>query len=230
MTAPAVDSGRIRWSIPEGERSRALTERPLLVLLHGYGANADDLFGLVQHLPESFVVAALEALEPAGSGWAWFPITVDPVTGALTRDLDEAAAASESLVAWFDALTVQYPDIPSVHLLGFSQGGAMSLELIRQRPHDVASVVVLAGFALPAESPEARARDAILAEVRPPVFWGRDTQDPVISPPTIELTRRWLPEHADLTARLYSGVGHGINLDMLEDVAQFLRDRLTATD
>jgi phospholipase/carboxylesterase len=66
----------------------------------------------------------------------------------------------------------------------------------------------------------------VLTEVRPPVFWGRDAQDPVISPPTIELTRRWLPEHSDLTARLYSGVGHGINLDMLEDVAQFLRDRL----
>ena len=230
MTAPAVDPGRIRWSIPEGERSRALAERPLLVLLHGYGSNADELLGLVPHVPQSFVVAALEALEPAGSGWAWFPITVDPVTGALTRDLDEAAAATESLVAWFDALTVQYPDIPSVHLLGFSQGGAMSLELIRQRPHDVDSVVVLAGFALPAESPEARAHDEVLAEVRPPVFWGRDAQDPVISPPTIELTRRWLPEHSDLTARLYSGVGHGINLDMLEDVAQFLRDRLTAAD
>jgi phospholipase/carboxylesterase len=138
----------------------------------------------------------------------------------------EAEAATGSLVAWFDALAVDYPDIPSVHLLGFSQGGAMSLELMRHRPHDVDSVLVLAGFALPAESPEARARDAVLAEVRPPVFWGRDAQDPVISPPTIELTRRWLPEHADLTARLYSGVGHGINLDELEDVAQFLRDRL----
>ena len=228
MTAPAVDPGRIRWSIPEGDRARALAERPLLVLLHGYGANADDLFGLVPHLPQSFVVAAVEGLEPAGSGWAWFPISVDPVTGALTRDLDEAEEASGSLVAWFDALTAEYPDIPSIHLLGFSQGGAMSLELVRQRPHEVASVVVLAGFALPAESPEARARDAVLAEVRPPVFWGRDADDPVISPPTIDLTRRWLPEHADLTARLYSGVGHGINLDELEDVAQFLRDCLAA--
>jgi phospholipase/carboxylesterase len=48
----------------------------------------------------------------------------------------------------------------------------------------------------------------------------------VISPPTIELTRRWLPEHSDLTARLYSGVGHGINLEELEDVAAFLAERL----
>lgn len=226
MSAPAVDPARIRWSLPEGERSRALAERPLLVLLHGYGSNADDLFGLVPHLPQNFVVAAVEGLEPAGPGWAWFPISVDPVTGELVRDLNQAESASASLVAWFDALAVNYPDIPSVHLLGFSQGGAMSLELVRHRPHDVDSVVVLAGFALPAESPEAQARDAVLADVRPPVFWGRDAHDPVIAPPMIEVTRRWLPEHADLTARLYSGVGHGINLEELEDVAAFLAERL----
>jgi phospholipase/carboxylesterase len=42
----------------------------------------------------------------------------------------------------------------------------------------------------------------------------------------IEVTRRWLPEHADLTARLYSGVGHGINVEELDDVAAFLAERL----
>jgi len=228
MMAPAVDPDRIRWSIPEGERARALAERPLLVVLHGYGSNADDLFGLVPHLPSSFVVAAIEGLEPAGPGWAWFPLSADPVTGELIRDPNQAEAATGSLVAWFDALAVDYPDISSVHLLGFSQGGAMSLELLRHRPRDFDSAVVLAGFALPAESPEAHARDAVLAEVRPPVFWGRDPDDPVIAQRMIEHTRRWLPEHADLTARLYSGIGHGINLDELEDVAQFLQERLAA--
>lgn len=226
MTAPAVDPGRIRWSLPEAQRARALAERPLLVLLHGYGSNADDLFGLVSHLPSEFVVASIEGLEPAGPGWAWFPLSVDPVTGDLVRDLTLAEDAAHSVLAWIDALAADYPDIPSIHVLGFSQGGAMSIELMRHRPHDFDSVVVLAGFALPAESPLARARDNALAEVRPPVFWGRDPDDPVISPAMIDVTRRWLPEHADLTARLYSGVGHGINLDELEDVAQFLRERL----
>jgi phospholipase/carboxylesterase len=227
VTAPAVDPGRIRWSLPEAERARALAERPLLVLLHGYGSNADDLFGLVSYLPSEFVVASIEGLEPAGSGWAWFPLSVDPVTGDLVRDLTLAEEATLAVLAWFDALAAEYPDIPSIHLLGFSQGGAMSIELLRHRPHDFDSVVVLAGFALPAESPPARARDTALAEARPSVFWGRDPEDPVISPAMIDVTRRWLPEHTDLTARLYSGVGHGINLDELEDAAQFLRERLT---
>lgn len=226
MTAPAVDSARILWSVPEGERESALSERPLLVLLHGYGSNADDLFGLVSYLPATFVVASVEGLEPAGPGWAWFPIGVDPVTGELTRDRDDAEAAATSLATWFDGLRVSYPDIPSIHLLGFSQGGAMSIELLRHRPHDVASAVVLAGFSLPPESAADARRDAVLASVRPPVFWGRDPQDPVIAPSMIAETRRWLPEHSTLDARLYAGVGHGINLDELEDVAAFFADRL----
>jgi phospholipase/carboxylesterase len=226
VTAPAVDPGRIRWSLPEVERARALAERPLLVLLHGYGSNADDLFSLVPHLPPEFVVASIEGLEPAGPGWAWFPLAVDPVTGDLVRDLTLAEEATLAVLAWVDALAAAYPDIPNIHVLGFSQGSAMSIELMRHRPHDFDSVVVLAGFALPAESSPARARDMALAETRPPAFWGRDPDDPVISPAMIDVTRRWLPEHTDLTARLYSGVGHGINLDELEDVAQFLRERL----
>ena len=222
MTAPAVDPARIRWSVAEGERAQRLTERPLLVLLHGYGSNADDLFGLVSYLPDRFVVAAVEGLEPAGPGWAWFPLAGDPVTGELIRDLDDVEAAAGSLVAWFDDLAATHPDIPGIHLLGFSQGSAMSLELLRHRPSAFDSAVVLAGFALPAESPAARLRDAALAKIRPPVLWGRDPHDPVISPAMIEATRRWLPQHSDLDARLYAGVGHGINLDELEDVADFL--------
>ena len=38
----------------------------------------------------------------------------------------------------------------------------------------------------------------------------------------IAYTRKWLPEHADLEERLYSGIGHGINAEELEDVAAFL--------
>ncbi len=230
MTAPAVDPTRILWSVSEGERAAALAERPLLVLMHGYGSNADDLFGLVSYLPESFVVASVEGLEPAGPGWAWFPIVVDPVTGELTRDRDDAEAAAESVAAWFDELSVIYPDIPSIHLLGFSQGGAMSIEMLRHRPHNFASAVILAGFSLPAESASDAERDAALASVKPPVFWARDPQDPVIAPSMIAETRRWLPEHSTLDARLYSGVGHGINLDELEDVAAFLTERLVEND
>jgi phospholipase/carboxylesterase len=56
------------------------------------------------------------------------------------------------------------------------------------------------------------------------VFWGRDPQDPVITPDLIDFTRRWLPEHSDLDARLYGNVGHSLSLEELQDVNLFLSD------
>lgn len=222
MTAPAVDAARVRWSLPVDERATALRTRPLLVMLHGYGSHAGDLFGLVPHLPERFVVASVEGLEPAGPGWAWFPLGVDSQTGDLTRDPAHVEAATASLLTWCDEQRSLNPDIQGIHVLGFSQGGAMSLELIRRRPRDFVSATVLAGFALPAESETLRAADTEMSLVSPPVFWGRDPNDPVISRDIIAFTAEWLPAHADLEAREYQGVGHGISLDEVEDVVAFL--------
>lgn len=220
--ATAVDDARVLWSVPAESRAVALATRPLLVMLHGYGSNAADLFGLVQYLPESFVVASVEGLDPAGPGWAWFPLGVDPATGNLTRDASHVDAAAASLLAWCDDQRRLHRSLQGVHLLGFSQGGAMSLELLRRRPRDFASATVLAGFVLPAPSQVIREADAHLAEVRPPVFWGRDPYDPIISPDLIAETRQWLPAHTSVELHEYHGVGHGLSLDEVADVASFL--------
>ena len=54
---PALDSDAALWSAAPGERG----DRPLLVLLHGYGADERDLFGLVPYLPPAYVVASVRA-------------------------------------------------------------------------------------------------------------------------------------------------------------------------
>ena len=74
---PALDDDAVLWSVPPDERTAALRDRPLLVLLHGYGSHEGDLFGLVPYLPPEFVVAAVRApLTPPfpAPGWSWFPI------------------------------------------------------------------------------------------------------------------------------------------------------------
>jgi len=232
VTAPAVDAARIRWSVDPARLATELESKRLLVVLHGYGSNAADLFGLREYLPADLVIVAVEGLEPTqNGGWAWFPITVNPETGELQRNSADVDAAAQSLLTWLAELDAQLApalgEFP-VSLLGFSQGGAMSLELLRHAPERFDSAVVLAGFAVPHESAESSARDAALAAVKPRVFWGRDPQDPVIAPRMIEFTRKWLPEHTDLDARLYSHVGHSISLEELDDVNRWLSAGLSS--
>lgn len=226
MDYPAIDSSAVQWSVPRDQVAHELAERPLLLMLHGFGSHEGDLFPLTQYLPQKFVTASLRAPSPQGPGYKWFHIEPDPVTGTIKRDLTEVDAATKELIAWIDELEREVGELPSITLLGFSQGGVMCSQLLRYQPERFAAAVLLAGFVIQNPSPEIAQKDARLAEVAPPVFWGRDPHDPVISADLVEYTRKWLPDHTDLTANLYSNVGHGISLEEMEDVAAFLEERV----
>ncbi|MFG6475362.1 alpha/beta hydrolase [Microbacterium sp. P06] len=209
---PPLDPSVIRWSADPAERA----DRPLLVVLHGYGSDESDLFALAVHLPSEFVVAAVRApLTPPfpAPGYSWYPIE-----GLNGRDPDAVTAAAERLIEWIDAAS----DAPLVGLLGFSQGGAVALQALRVAPERFAFAVNLSGYAAPGEQPA----DAALAVRRPPVFWGRGSLDEVIPAELIAHTIDWLPAHAELSGRLYAGLAHGVSGPELEDVRAFLDKRL----
>ena len=208
-TNTPIEADAVLWSAAEVDR----TGRPLLLIFHGYGSHEGDLFGLAPHLPLQPVIAALRAPLPAGQGWAWFPID-DPGNPAATP-VDAAVA---SVLAWLDGLVVPPT---SVGLLGFSQGAAMTLQLMRVAPDRFAFAVQLSGFVASGD----RVGDDRLAERRPPVFWGRGTADQVIPPSAIDRTQAWLPGHSTLTERIYEGMPHSISQDELGDVVAFLREQ-----
>ena len=63
-----LDPDAVVWSAPESARR----ERPLLVLLHGRGADEHDLASLMPALPSGFVIASVRAPLAEGPGWSWF--------------------------------------------------------------------------------------------------------------------------------------------------------------
>ena len=207
MQAIRIDPDAVLWSAPEHERAG----RALLVLLHGYGSHEGDLFGLSPQLPLQPVIASVRAPLRAGAGYAWFPFSGEeaPVPGIA----DDTARA---LLEWLDTTTST-----SIGLLGFSQGGAMALQLLRHAPTRFAYAVMLAGFAID----EGRV-DAHLAAASPPVFWGRGTADHVIPAELIAHTQRLLPSHSTLTERIYEDLAHGVSAAELGDASAFIRRQL----
>ena len=205
-----IDPDAVLWSAPERERAG----RPLLVLLHGYGSHEGDLFGLSPRLPLEPVIASLRAPMEESGGRAWFSLATGERGNPDPAAVTEAAAA---VIEWLDTL-----EYTSVSLLGFSQGAAIALQLLRHAPTRFAATVALSGFVTrgPNEA------DAELEKVKPPVFWGRGTADPLFSPATIERLHEWLPVHTTPTIRTYEGLGHGVSEAELTDVNSFLRDNL----
>ncbi|MET0830621.1 MAG: alpha/beta hydrolase-fold protein [Microbacterium sp.] len=214
---PALDDASALWSAEPAARA----DRPLLVLLHGYGADERDLFGLVPYLPPEFVVAAVRApLTPPfpAPGYSWYPIE-----GLDGRDPTHVTDAASRVIDWLDAVA---PDAV-IGLLGFSQGAAVALQAMRLRPERFAFAVNLSGYA----TPGSLAGDEALAERRPPVFWGRGTRDDVIPPFLVEHSVMWLPEHVELSGRVYQGLTHSVSEPELDDVRVFLEkqfERLAA--
>lgn len=222
-SAMQIDRSAVRWSAPEHERAG----RPLLVLLHGYGSHQDDLMGLAPSLPDEPVIASLRAPIAEAGGYAWFSHAAFADGGPT---IEYADAAARAVLDWVDSL--EWPDAlggpagpagaPSVGLLGFSQGGAMVLQLMRTEPARFAYGVQLAGYVVAGDAPG----DAELARIRPPLFWGRGAADSVIQPHWVERTAAWVPEHTTADIHVYDGLAHGISPEELVDISAFVRSHV----
>ena len=204
---PTIDSSAVLWSTDD----RA--GKPLLVLLHGYGADERDLFGLVPYLPEGIAVAALPApLTPPWPmpGRSWYDLD-----DLESRNADGITAAAEALLAWLDS---DAAEASSTALLGFSQGAAVSLQALRLAPSRFPAIVALSGYVAHGDLPG----DETLQADRPRVFWGRGTHDDVIPSALIDHTAQWLPHHATLSGGVYQGLTHSISDAEITDVRAFL--------
>ena len=209
MPTQAPWNPTVLWSKPESERAGT----PLLVLFHGHLANEEDLMGLADHLPSEFTIASVRAPLAQGPGYTWFPLMNDP-DFSVQGVVDAVSNVSD----WLDSIRSAHS---SVSLLGFSMGMAVASTLLRHRPADFAAVVGLSGFVVPSEG-NPYFNDDELRAGGVPFFWGRDQADPVIDAQRIEFTHAWLNEHTALTKILYSNMGHGINMQELGHVKEFL--------
>jgi phospholipase/carboxylesterase len=210
VTSPALDPAAILWSAsPE-----ARPGRPLLLAMHGRVSGEQRLVAASAAFPEEFVVAHLRGPWAEAGAWSWFA----PDNEHGDPRPPDAMDAADAVFAWIDTL----PPTPLLGAVGFSQGGAMALELLRRDPDRVPFAVNLGGYAVRGE----RARDAELRERRPPVFWGRGGMDDVIRPETVERTTEWLDGHATVTARHYPRLRHAVSKREAADAGAFLLEML----
>lgn len=205
-----IDDSTAQWSAPPAERAG----RPLVVLMHGYGSNENDLIGLVPELPSEPVYVSLRAPLTAPwpiDGFSWYPLG-EP----SAPEPEPVTAAAASVLTW---LAPHAEAASAVGVAGFSQGGAMSLQLLRLAPETLSFAINLSGYASPGELPG----DEILLERRPPVFWGRGTADEVIPESAIVRTTDWLPSRSTLSGRIYEGLAHAVSAEEIADVREFIR-------
>jgi phospholipase/carboxylesterase len=198
---------------------------PLLVLLHGIGADEVDLLPLVPHLDPRFLVISARAPHPEPPGYRWYAI--DWRTTPPRADPAEIVASRELLARFVEEAPARHgADPSSVFLLGFSQGAIMALALLLARPGLVRGVVGHSGRLARVAGSDATAEALSGAEVL--LLHGE--QDPVV--PAAEGRKAYEVLASLIGPRAtfvgFPGLGHGISPDSLGEAARWLTARVDA--
>lgn len=122
-------------------------QAPLLLLLHGYGSDENDLFSFAEHLPKEYIVVSAKApcsLQPYGN--AWYAINFD-AAGDKFSDTQQAVTSRIKIMEFIDELIQAYPiDENDINLLGFSQGAILSFATALSHPKKFNRIIALSGY------------------------------------------------------------------------------------
>jgi phospholipase/carboxylesterase len=222
--APVTADSAPNWTARVAEpRTTAAGRPPLLVLLHGIGADENDLFPLAAHLDPRLKIVSLRAPHRYYAGYAWFHLDVRP-GGQLVPDVEQARAVLPDLDRWLAAAPDRYGTDPRrMFLLGFSQGAMMSLGLLCTTPARVAGVIALSGRSPKGLFDCAADRTEV---ARVPLFVAHGTLDDVLPVDHGRAIRdQFQSLSTDFTYREFP-IGHGISPDELELVGGWLAKHL----
>lgn len=198
----------------------------LVVFLHGYGADGNDLIDLGRHfapfLPGTAFVSphAPDPCAGAPYGRQWFPLAdIDP-----QRMYAGVSAARPALDAFLDAELARH-DLSDANLalVGFSQGTMMGLHAGPRRRSRIAGIVGYSGLLAGPERLAGEMKNA------PPVLLVHGDQDQVIPAMALNAAARALGEAGFAVEwHICRGLQHGIDPEGLRLGAAFLARALGA--
>ena len=122
-------------------------KNPLLLLLHGYGSNEEDLFSFATELPdEYYVISARAPYDMMYGSYAWYAINFDADENKFS-DIEQAKTSRDLISNFIDELLANYAiDSENVTLIGFSQGCILSYAVAVSYPEKIKRVVAMSGY------------------------------------------------------------------------------------
>ena len=200
--------------VPSGQRDTA--ELPLVIVLHGRGADANDLADIAPHLDRQngyrFIFPnAPRPFEPYPGttfGFTWFD--------GLPPEQKSLEYARNLLLQFIDEVVARYPTPPGkIVLSGFSQGGMMSLDAGFRTKQKLAGIVVMSGALYEGDVPPLR-NDI-------PVLIVHGTLDEMINVNMARRARRVLEQHGVEPEYHEFPMGHQVIPESLAVVAEFVQ-------
>ena len=167
-----------------------------LVLLHGWGADAEDLLPLgdglaaLSSLPAECIGLQAPEPHPGGQGRQWY--------GLFPANWQAVPSATQQLRGRIEALDLETIPLSRTVLIGFSQGGAMALHVGCDMP--LAGVISCSGYPHPGWQPP---------HTRPPVLLLHGLDDDVVPAAAAGTTSSFWPCRSSTGGRVDCGCHPG---------------------
>ncbi|WP_232702228.1 alpha/beta hydrolase [Halobacterium wangiae] len=183
-----------------------------VVLLHGRGARATGMLQFADDLPSE----ATAFVAPQAARATWYPKSfLEP-----TRENEPWFSSALSLVGDVFRDVTEHVPADRVLLLGFSQGACLGSEFVARNPRRFGGFVAFSGGL---HGPEGTTYDYAGSLDGTPVFLGCSDRDPHIPESRVHETKAVFESvDADVTERIYEGMGHGVNEDELKFAASMV--------
>ena len=180
----------------------------VLIMLHGRGANAEDILGLAEHLN----VKDFALIAPQAKDNSWYPYSF---LSPMSQNEPWLSSALSMLSEIADDLKLQNFLPEEIYFAGFSQGACLTLEFVTRNATKYGGVVAFTGGLI---------GDIINASnyqgdfQNTPIFIGSSNPDPHVPAERVTVSEKILKDmHADVTAKLYNNMGHTISLDEINE-------------
>jgi phospholipase/carboxylesterase len=221
MNAEVIEGGALEYVLVTPEGFAADGSWPLVVMMHGFGANMYDLADLAP------------AIDPAGYAYA-FPNAPYRLTGmggfSWSGDRPgavEPEGAPMSVEERLEAFTADVTDrtkavAGNAVLGGFSQGAGLSLRHGLVRPETFKGLVVLSGFFRDAET----MRPKLPAERTQPIFLVHGRQDTMIPLEQALENKRFLEDAGYAPEYHEYDMPHSVSAEVIRDLVPWLHDVL----
>ena len=189
-----------------------------VVLVHGRGATARSIV----RMAESFHHPGVAYLAPQASDNTWYP---NPFSAPVESNEPGRTSGLQAIADAVERATNAGIPTGRVMLLGFSQGACLGSEFVARDPRQYGGLAALSG-GLIGETIDPTDYDGDLEGT--PAFFGCSDVDPHIPAERVRVSAEVFERlNADVTTRLYPGMGHTINRDEGERVSAMVAALVT---
>ena len=193
----------------------------LILILHGYGADANDLFSLATYrnrfLPSAYfcIPNAPNICQVNQSGFEWFDLMQTDNAKIIEETLNSLNMLEDLINEKLDILNL---DLKDLILVGFSQGTMMSIQLAIRQKKEISAVLGYSG----------KVFDYNLFEKefisKPKIKFLHGNKDEIVPVEEMYKSLEFLnKKQFNVDYQVYEGLGHSISPDGLSDGLNFMK-------